>query len=155
MAGTNFFTAISTTCDVALTNDADNALLAKCVGAPPTTAAVFAVGCIMIRTDNATQYQNTGTVAVPVWTINGTGAVGPTGATGPAGSGATGATGYTGAGNFTGATGYTGPAITGATGYTGDTGPLGSTGATGYTGDTGPLGSTGATGYTGSTGYTA
>lgn len=134
MAGTNFFTPISTTCDVGLTNAAGEAQLARCTGVPPTTAGVFGVGCIMIRYDNGTQYQNTGTVAVPVWTLNGVGAQGPTGPTG-----------------------YTGPAVTGPTGYTGYTGPDGATGPTGYTGYTGETGYTGpdgATGYTGYTGYT-
>lgn len=124
MAGTNFFTAISTTCEIALTNTDGEAQLARCTGAPPTTVNVFGKGCIMIRYDNGTQYQNTGTFASPTWTINGTGA-----------AGATGATGYTGVA-FTGATGYTGPAITGATGYTGNDGSTGATGSTGYTGYT-------------------
>ena len=127
-SGTNFFTPISATCDVALTDRDGNAMLAQCAAVPPTTANIFAIGCIMIRQDNGTMYQNTGTVASPTWTLNGVGAVGPTGATG-----------------------YTGPSITGYTGYTGPQGlATGYTGPTGYTGYTGPS----VTGYTGPTGYT-
>jgi hypothetical protein len=47
------------------------ALSATCVGVPPTTASVFAPGCIMVRTDGTggltAQYVNRGTAAVPVW----------------------------------------------------------------------------------------
>lgn len=96
-------------------------------GTPPAGAAyanIFGLECLLQDSAGTGVYQNTGTVAVPVWTVVGTGAAGATGPTGP--------------GNFTGYTGYTGPR--GATGYTGPTG------ATGYTGPQGP---TGYTGYTG------
>ena len=108
MAGTNFFTSVTSTLDIGLTDKNNLAYLAKCVGAAPTTANLFAVGCIMIR-DNGSWYCNTGTSASPVWTLNGTGAAGatgPTGYTGPLGT--TGPTGYTGR---TGYTGYTGPTV--------------------------------------------
>ncbi len=114
MSGTNLFFPISSTCDVALTGVDGLVFFAKCVGAAPSTANVFAAGCLMIRTDTTALYQNTGTAASPTWTLNGTGA-----------AGATGPTGYT---------GFTGPAVTGPTGYTGYTGPIGATGYTGYTG---------------------
>ncbi len=77
MAGTNLYTAISATCWVALAEaegeDPSNlnfqpAMLAKCVGVPPTTATTFGVGCIMQR-DNGAIYANTGTLAVPVWSL--------------------------------------------------------------------------------------
>ncbi len=129
MIGSNFFVAISSTCDVAFDDISGQVFFAKCSGAPPTTANIFAKGCLMIRYDNGTLYQNTGTYASPSWTLNGAGTTGPTGPTG-----------YT---------GYTGPAVTGPTGYTGFTGPDGATGPTGYTGYTGYTGDTGPTGYTG------
>lgn len=79
MAGTNFFTPISSTCWVALTEEdvssvnGQLAMLAKCTGVPPTTANVFEHGCLMNRTDSGAGvnalYQNTGTAASPVWTL--------------------------------------------------------------------------------------
>lgn len=49
---------------------------ANCIGAPATyatTASMYAAGCILYQRDSTTSYrtlvwQNTGTVAVPVWT---------------------------------------------------------------------------------------
>lgn len=77
MPGTNFFTLIdgSTTCWVALTEQegeiesAQPGMVAKCIGVPPTTANYFGTGCLMLRMDNGTMYQNTGTFAIPVWTL--------------------------------------------------------------------------------------
>lgn len=94
--------------------------LGTCHGTPPAGAGypnLFSLECIIQDMDGAGVYQNTGTVAVPAWSLNQLGATGPTGP-----------------GNFTGYTGYTGPAVTGATG------PSGAIGATGYTGPsvTGP-----------------
>lgn len=120
MAGTNYFTPISSHTNVALTDPNGLAMLVSCDTTPETQAGVYQVGCVLIRTDNATMYQMTGTTASPSWTVNGVGAMGPTGYTG-----------------------YTGPAVTGPTGATG------AAGATGYTGYTGPIGATGYTGYTG------
>lgn len=144
MAGSNFWATLTDGAEAALTqadgnatgNSGQGVYLAKCSGVPPTTADIYEKGCLMIRTDNGTQYQNTGTLASPTWTLNGTGAVGPTGPAGP--------TGFTGPIGATGTTGYTGNL--GPTGPTGYTGPQGATGTTGYTGD---VGSTGPTGYTG------
>ncbi len=73
--GTNLFTQINSTLWVALSEGESNvgtdqlALLAKCTGTPPTTAGLFAHGCIMIQTDSASeaQWSNTGTSALPVW----------------------------------------------------------------------------------------
>ncbi len=124
-AGTGVFTPISAHTNVGLVDPSGLALLVTCDTTAETQASVYSIGCILIRTDNGTQYQNTGTVASPVWTLNGVGSVGPTGPTG-----------------------YTGPAVTGPTGYTGYTG------FTGYTGPAGAAGATGPTGYTGYTGYT-
>jgi hypothetical protein len=131
MAGSNFWAPLTDGSDAALTsadgsatgNSGQGVWLAKCSGIPPTTASIYEPGCLMIRYDNGTTYQNTGTLASPTWTLNGTGSVGPTGPTG-----------YT---------GFTGPAVTGPTGYTG---------YTGFTGPAGPTGATGYTGYTGYTG---
>lgn len=83
-------------------------------GTPPagaTYANLFSLECILQDITGAGAYQNTGTVAVPAWTLIGTGAAGATGPTG-----------------YTGYTGYTGPSVTGATGYTGPIGPTGYTG---------------------------
>lgn len=127
MAGTNLFSLLSDGASAALTNgttisvnDTGAVVLASCPGVPPTTSGLYIKGALMIRTDNGTLYQNTGTIASPTWTVNGVGAQGPTGPTG-----------------------YTGPAVTGPTGYTGFTGPQGATGFTGFTGPTGPTGYTG------------
>jgi len=78
-----------------------------------TYANIFALECLLQDLDGSAVYQNSGTVAVPAWTVIGSGAAGATGPTGP-----TGPTGYT------GYTGYTGPSgadstVTGPTGYTG------------------------------------
>lgn len=106
-------------------------LIGMCAGTPPSGAGypnLFSLECMIIDTTGAGWYQNTGTVAVPAWSLNQQGATGPTGP-----------------GNFTGYTGYTGPAVTGPTGYTG---PIGATGYTGYTGPaaSGVFSTSGATG---------
>jgi len=117
-------------------------------GTPPAGAAypsIFSLEAVLQDINGTGVYDQTGTVAIPAWTLLSTGA-----------AGATGYTGYTGPNNatITGYTGYTGPNITGYTGYTGYTGFTGPdnatiTGYTGYTGYTGPIGPTGTTGYTG------
>ena len=116
MAGTNLWSTLSDSQEACLTysdgdatgNQGQAVIFAKCSGVPATTANIYGKGCVMIRTDNGTMYQNTGTLASPTWTLNGSGATGPTGPQGP--------------------TGYTGPSITGPTGYTGPQGPTGYTG---------------------------
>ena len=97
-------------------------------GTPPTGATyanIFSLECLLQDIDGSAVYQNTGTVAVPAWTLIGTGAAGATGPTG-----------------YTGYTGYTGPSVTGATGYTGPIGPTGYTGpaASGVFSTSGPTG---------------
>jgi len=88
MAGTNLFSPISATCDVALTTpssesgaDQQLAMFAKCTGTPPTTANTFEHGCLMNRTDSGAGinalYENTGTAASPVWTLLDTALGGP------------------------------------------------------------------------------
>ena len=68
MAGTGLFTAVNSTLWVALTDvNSGEAMLARCNGAAPTTANLFAEGCLMIRIDNGKLYSNQGTAAVPVW----------------------------------------------------------------------------------------
>lgn len=55
--------------------DPDNLNLvisAKCKGVPPTTANVFAVGCVILQTDGtagSNLFVNTGTSAAPVFTV--------------------------------------------------------------------------------------
>jgi len=88
-----------------------------------TYANIFALECLLQDLDGSAVYQNSGTVAVPAWTVIGSGAAGATGPTGP--TGYTGYTGYTGPSGadstVTGPTGYTGP----GNGYNaGPTGPI-------------------------------
>lgn len=66
-AGTNFFSEVTSTLDVALTNAAQKAVFAKSQGTPPTTAGIFAIGCVCLDETNGIMYVNKGTVAVPVW----------------------------------------------------------------------------------------
>jgi hypothetical protein len=68
MAGTNLFTPVTSSLKIALTETSGLAMLVSADAALPTTASTFQIGCLGIRTDNGTLYQNTGTVAVPVWT---------------------------------------------------------------------------------------
>lgn len=70
--GSNFFSDVNSTLSIALTDQSGLAVLAKCVGAAPTTADIFAHGCLIIRdtgTGTAAVYQNTGSSAVPSWTL--------------------------------------------------------------------------------------
>lgn len=73
MSGTNLFASETSTLDIALTDENGLAVVAKCTGVPPTTANIFQHGCLIIRTDSGAgvdaQYQNTGSSAVPVWTL--------------------------------------------------------------------------------------
>lgn len=73
--GSNFFSDISSTLSIALTDGNNFAIFAKCVGAPPTTAGIFAHGCLIIRTDSGTNnssiYENKGTSASPSWSLIG------------------------------------------------------------------------------------
>lgn len=84
MAGTNFYTPISSTCWVALTEEENQygetqlAMLAKCVGTPPTTANTFEHGCLMTQVDSGTGngavWENVGSSASPNWVkVNGSG----------------------------------------------------------------------------------
>ncbi len=102
--GTGLFTALpgSSHTKVALVDDSQLAMLVSCDTVPETQANVYQVGCMLIRTDNASWYAMTGTPSSPSWSLNATG-IGITGATGT--------------------TGVTGP--TGPTGPTGATGPQG------------------------------
>jgi len=69
-----------------------------------TYANIFALECLLQDLDGSAVYQNSGTVAVPAWTVIGSGAAGATGPTGP--------------------TGYTGPAASGDFSTSGATGPI-------------------------------
>lgn len=66
--GTNLFAEVTGHTDVCLTDESGLAVLAKCDQAGEVQADTYQVGCLLIRTDNGTLYQNTGTVASPVWT---------------------------------------------------------------------------------------
>lgn len=78
MPATNFPTPISSTCNALLGDASGLAVLATCTGVPPTTANVFQVGCQIIQTDAAStfvqNFYNTGTSAVPVWSLKPTSA---------------------------------------------------------------------------------
>lgn len=56
------------------------AISASCTGTPPTTAGIFAHGCMMLQTDTSTGtkalYENTGSSASPVWNLIGDSTVG-------------------------------------------------------------------------------
>ncbi len=71
--GTNFFSDVNATLSIALTDPDGLAVFAKCVGAAPTTANVFAHGCVIIRTDSGLGvpaiYQNIGSAAAPSWSL--------------------------------------------------------------------------------------
>lgn len=77
LSGTNLFSAATATLNIALTDSQGYAMFASCNGAAPTTAGVFQHGCLMNRFDSGTGtnalYQNTGSVAVPSWTLLDTG----------------------------------------------------------------------------------
>jgi hypothetical protein len=102
------------------------------IGTPPAGASyagIFGLECILQDSVGSGAYQNTGSVAVPAWTVIGTGAAGATGYTGFTGyTGRTGYTGYTGPGSTVtgpiGPTGYTGPAASGVFSTSGPTGPV-------------------------------
>ena len=61
--GTNFFAPVLNAPKVlvALTDEAGNCFLVKCLAADiPSGAAGYAVGCILVATDTGTPYKNTG-----------------------------------------------------------------------------------------------
>jgi len=118
--GTNYFTRLSSVTQIALTDDNGLAMLALANTSGETQAATYQIGCLLIRTDNGTLYQNTGSVASPSWTINGTGASGASGA-----SGAVSASGASGASGVTGTSGVSGASVSGASGASGATGVSG------------------------------
>lgn len=103
MSGSNFGWPISDHTQAYFADASGLVIFGTVDQAPETQADTYKKGCMLIRTDNASWYINTGTSASPSWTVNSTSA-GPTGPTG-----------------LTGVTGITGP--TGATGPTGPTGP--------------------------------
>ena len=82
MAGTNIASAVTPTFLIRETTPLFTsakgeqlALSAECTGTIPTTADVFAHGCVMTKLDTATSsaaiYENTGSSASPVWTLVG------------------------------------------------------------------------------------
>ena len=74
--GTNFFSKKTPTLDIAFTDQTGNAIFAKCTGTPPTTADIFAHGCLMIQSNSGTGnqaiWENIGSSAVPSWNLLGT-----------------------------------------------------------------------------------
>src|SRR6267154_6277429 len=76
---TNYAVALNSTCNLLMGNSDMYAIQAECTGAPSlqTTADVFAHGCLMYQSDSGTGtnalYQNTGSIAVPAWTVIDTG----------------------------------------------------------------------------------
>lgn len=72
MAGTNFFYPKNTTVDVALTDENDNAMLAKGTSANlPASASGYAAGCQYIATDTGVRYTNSGTTSSCTFTATG------------------------------------------------------------------------------------
>jgi hypothetical protein len=73
MAGTSFSTIAKSATNISLTDGNGYGLFGDCTGAPDTSAGLYQHGCIMVRSDTSTGtvavYQNTGSVAVPVWTL--------------------------------------------------------------------------------------
>lgn len=69
--GTNLSTDASGVVVYQLTGGDGLAIFANCTGVPPTTANVFAVGCLMVRTDGSgkSTYENVGTSASPSWSL--------------------------------------------------------------------------------------
>lgn len=71
--GSSFSTKAVSTTRVSLTDNTGYAVFGDCEGSPDTTASIYQHGCIMISNDTGTgsngAYQNTGSIAVPVWTL--------------------------------------------------------------------------------------
>lgn len=69
--GSNFFAQVTSTLDACLIDKDGLIYFAKCTGAPPTTASLFAHGALINRTDSGTGsdavFQNVGSSAVPSW----------------------------------------------------------------------------------------
>lgn len=61
MAGTNFWTKLNSTVDVALTDGNGNAMLVRSTVANiPSAAAGYAIGCDLIASDTGNHYYNKG-----------------------------------------------------------------------------------------------
>lgn len=75
--GTSFEAPATSSLNISLNDSSGNAILASCTSTPPTTANVFAHGCLIIQSDSGTGansvYQNTGSIAVPAWSLLDTG----------------------------------------------------------------------------------
>ena len=71
-SGTNFFTPayFNSSVKVALTNDDNKVVLGSFTGSVPSDSGVYAIGCTLFSETTGAQYQNTGTVASPVFTAN-------------------------------------------------------------------------------------
>ncbi len=106
MYGTNFAVKISTVMYGWFGTPTGGFLIVTSNTTPETTANMYSEGCICIRTDNGTLYQNTGSFASPTWSVNGTGASGTSGATG-----ASGTSGFSGKSGFSGTSGTSGAGL--------------------------------------------
>lgn len=76
-SGTSFSTPAVSATRVSLTDASGYALFGDCTGSPDTTASIYQHGCIIISSDTGTGangvYQNTGSIAVPSWSLFDTG----------------------------------------------------------------------------------
>jgi hypothetical protein len=70
MAGTNYFINKDANVMVALTDENDNAILAKGLAANVPTGAGYALGCEYIATDTGAHYYNSGTTSVASFTAS-------------------------------------------------------------------------------------
>ncbi len=67
-AGTNYFTPVTPTVEVAFTNNAGNATLIRCTAANLPTDGGYAIGCIAEASDSGVIYYNSGTTTTASFT---------------------------------------------------------------------------------------
>lgn len=85
MFGTDYGAAISSVMTGWFGSVNTGYILVTSNNTPETTANTYSEGCLCIRTDNGSLYQNTGSFASPSWSLNGTGASGASGTSGKSG----------------------------------------------------------------------
>ena len=75
MSGTGLFAPSGAAMEIAITDESNNAMIAKGTAAniAAATGAGYAVGCWAYATDSGAWYQNVGTVSVASWSAVGTG----------------------------------------------------------------------------------
>lgn len=71
MVGTSFSTKAVATTNISFTDKNGYGIFGDCTGTPDTTAGLYQVGCLMVRTDGSgnSVYQNVGTLASPSWSL--------------------------------------------------------------------------------------